>query len=74
MCPRRLGYNTVLFSIFVARKASLWRESKYKKGEALVDEDGFTPVVCEGAYGQVAGGVVEVASRKFMEEHAKVYA
>ena len=54
-----------------ARKAMLRRESKYKKGEALVDEDGFTLVVRGGAYGQAVGGGVSVASRKFMDEHAK---
>ena len=54
-----------------ARKAALRRESKYKKGEALVDEDGFTLVVRGGAYGQAVGGGVGVASRKFMDEYAK---
>ncbi|KAH9983196.1 ribosomal RNA-processing protein 7-domain-containing protein [Russula compacta] len=54
-----------------ARKAALRRESKYKKGEALVDEDGFTLVVRGGAYGQAVGGGVTVASRKFMDEYAK---
>jgi ribosomal RNA-processing protein 7 len=54
-----------------ARKAALRRESKYKKGEALVDEDGFTLVVRGGAYGQAVGGGVGIASRKFMDEHAK---
>ena len=52
-----------------ARKAALRRESKYKKGEALVDEDGFTLVVRGGAYGQAVGGGVAVASRKFMDKH-----
>ncbi|KAI9447719.1 ribosomal RNA-processing protein 7-domain-containing protein [Lactarius indigo] len=54
-----------------ARKAALRRESKYKKGEALVDEDGFTLVVRGGAYGQAVGGGVGVASRRFMDERAK---
>ncbi|KAH9173355.1 ribosomal RNA-processing protein 7-domain-containing protein [Lactarius sanguifluus] len=44
---------------------------KYKKGEALVDEDGFTLVVRGGAYGQAVGGGVGVASRKFMDERVK---
>ncbi|KAH9071594.1 ribosomal RNA-processing protein 7-domain-containing protein [Lactarius deliciosus] len=43
-----------------ARKAALRRESKYKKGEALVDEDGFTLVV--------RGGCI---CRKFMDERVK---
>lgn len=50
-----------------ARKVALRRDSKYKKGEALVDEDGFTLVVRGGAYGQAVGGGVGVASRKFMD-------
>ena len=54
-----------------AQKAALRRESKYKKGEALVDEDGFTLVVRGGAYGQAVGGGVAVASRKFMDKHVK---
>ena len=54
-----------------ARKAALRRDSKYKKGEALVDEDGFTLVVRGGAYGQAVGGGVGVASRKFMDERGK---
>ena len=54
-----------------AGKAALRRESKYKKGEANVDEDGFTLVVRGGAYGQAVGGGVGVASRKFMDEYAK---
>jgi len=54
-----------------ARKAALRRESKYKKGEALVDEDGFTLVARGGTYGQAVGGGVGVASRKFMDEYAK---
>jgi ribosomal RNA-processing protein 7 len=53
------------------RKAALRREDKYKKGEAVVDEDGFTLVVRGGAYGQAVGGGVGVASRKFMDEYAK---
>jgi ribosomal RNA-processing protein 7 len=44
------------------------RNSKYKKGEAIVDEDGFTLVTRGGAYGQTLGGGVGVASKKFMEE------
>ena len=54
-----------------ARRAALRRESKYKKGEALVDDDGFTLVVRGGAYGQAVGGGVGVASRKFMDGYVK---
>ncbi|TFY55739.1 hypothetical protein EVG20_g9211 [Dentipellis fragilis] len=48
------------------RKRKLQRESKYRKGEAIVDEDGFTLVTRGGAYGQAVGGGVGVASRKFV--------
>jgi len=53
------------------RKAALRRESKYKKGEALVDEGRFTLIVHGGAYGQAVGGSVGVASLKFVDEYAK---
>ena len=39
--------------------------SKYRKGEAIVDEDGFTLVTRGGAYGQTLGGGVNVASKRF---------
>lgn len=41
------------------------QKSKYKKGEAIVDEDGFTLVTRGGAYGKTLGGGVGVASKKF---------
>ena len=37
----------------------------YKKGEAIMGEDGFTPVTRGGAYGKTLGGGVGVASKKF---------
>ncbi|KAF7971719.1 hypothetical protein HWV62_20085 [Athelia sp. TMB] len=40
-------------------------QGKYKKGEAIVDEDGFTLVTRGGAYGKTLGGGVGVASKKF---------
>ncbi|KAF9000228.1 ribosomal RNA-processing protein 7-domain-containing protein [Cyathus striatus] len=43
------------------------QKSKYRKGEAIVDEDGFTLVTRGGAYGQTLGGGVAVASKKFQE-------
>ncbi|KAE9407249.1 hypothetical protein BT96DRAFT_809837 [Gymnopus androsaceus JB14] len=43
------------------------RQSKYKKGEAIVDEDGFTLVTRGGAYGQTVGGGIGVATKKFQE-------
>lgn len=42
------------------------QEAKYRKGEAIMDEDGFTLVTRGGAYGQTLGGGVGVASKKFM--------
>lgn len=53
------------------RKRALQKESKYKKGEAIVDEDGFTLVTRGGAYGQAVGGGVGVASKKFMGKMRK---
>ena len=41
------------------------QKSKYKKGEAIVDEDGFTLVTRGGAYGKTLGGGVGVASKTF---------
>ncbi|ETW84221.1 hypothetical protein HETIRDRAFT_311712 [Heterobasidion irregulare TC 32-1] len=43
-------------------------ESKYKKGEAIVDDDGFTLVTRGGAYGQTVGGGVSVANKKFVAD------
>ncbi|KAJ7859590.1 ribosomal RNA-processing protein 7-domain-containing protein [Mycena leptocephala] len=43
------------------------QQSKYRKGEAIVDEDGFTLVTRGGAYGQTLGGGVSVASKQFQE-------
>ncbi|KAF8967418.1 ribosomal RNA-processing protein 7-domain-containing protein [Flammula alnicola] len=41
------------------------QKSKYRKGEAIVDEDGFTLVTRGGAYGKTLGGGVAVASKRF---------
>ena len=46
-------------------------KSQYKKGEAIVDEDGFTLVTRGGAYGQTVGGGAGVASKKFELERGK---
>ncbi|KAJ7777861.1 ribosomal RNA-processing protein 7-domain-containing protein [Mycena maculata] len=43
------------------------QKAQYRKGEAIVDEDGFTLVTRGGAYGQTLGGGVAVASKKFQE-------
>ncbi|KAI0772580.1 ribosomal RNA-processing protein 7-domain-containing protein [Irpex lacteus] len=44
------------------------QQSKYKKGDAIVDDDGFTLVTRGGAYGQTVGGGVGVASKRFQRE------
>lgn len=41
------------------------QRGEYRKGEAIVDEDGFTLVTRGGAYGQSVGGGVAVASKLF---------
>ncbi|PPQ78911.1 hypothetical protein CVT25_002371 [Psilocybe cyanescens] len=41
------------------------QKSKYRKGEAIVDDDGFTLVTRGGAYGKTLGGGVGVASKTF---------
>jgi len=47
------------------------QKSKYKKGEAIVDEDGFTLVTRGGAYGKTLGGGIAVADKKFVAEVSK---
>jgi ribosomal RNA-processing protein 7 len=41
------------------------QNSSYRKGEAVVDEDGFTLVTRGGAYGKTLGGGVGVANKTF---------
>ncbi|GBE80165.1 predicted protein [Sparassis crispa] len=53
---------------FDFEEAKKKQESKYKKGEAIVDEDGFTLVARGGAYGKTLGGDVGVASKKFQNQ------
>ena len=53
------------------QKAKDKQKSKYKKGEAIVDEDGFTLVTRGGAYGKTLGGGVAVADKKFVVETSK---
>ena len=45
--------------------AKQMQKSKYRKGEAIVDGDGFTLVTRGGAYGKTLGGGVGVASKRF---------
>ena len=53
---------------FEFEQAKERQESKYHKGEAIVDEDGFTLVTRGGAYGKTLGGGVGVASKQFITE------
>lgn len=53
---------------FEHEQAKKRQESQYKKGKAIVDEDGFTLVTRGGAYGKTLGGGVGVASKRFMSE------
>ncbi|PIL37511.1 hypothetical protein GSI_01205 [Ganoderma sinense ZZ0214-1] len=55
---------------FEHEQAKKRQESQYKKGEAIVDDDGFTLVTRGGAYGKTLGGGVGVASKRFMNEQA----
>ncbi|KAI0682618.1 ribosomal RNA-processing protein 7-domain-containing protein [Earliella scabrosa] len=55
---------------FEHEQAKKRQESKYRKGEAIVDEDGFTLVTRGGAYGKTLGGGVGVASKRFVDEQA----
>jgi len=50
---------------FEVEQAKKKRQSKYKKGEAIIDEDGFTLVTRGGAYGKSLGGGVGVAKSTF---------
>ncbi|KAG7095955.1 hypothetical protein E1B28_006639 [Marasmius oreades] len=53
--------------LFEFELAKTKQKSKYRKGEAIVDEDGFTLVTRGGAYGQTLGGGVAVATKRFQE-------
>ncbi|KAI0832805.1 ribosomal RNA-processing protein 7-domain-containing protein [Trametes gibbosa] len=56
--------------VFEYEQAKQRQESKYHKGEAIVDEDGFTLVTRGGAYGKTLGGGVGVATKRFQKEQA----
>lgn len=53
--------------VFEFELAKSKQNSKYRKGEAIVDDDGFTLVTRGGAYGQTLGGGVGVASKRFQQ-------
>ncbi|PCH40788.1 hypothetical protein WOLCODRAFT_131531 [Wolfiporia cocos MD-104 SS10] len=56
--------------LFEYEQAKKKQQSKYRMGEAIVDDDGFTLVVRGGAYGKTLGGGVGVASKRFQAEQA----
>lgn len=58
--------NTYI-EVYEYELAKTKQKSQYRKGEAIVDEDGFTLVTRGGAYGQTLGGGVGVASKKFQQ-------
>lgn len=51
--------------LFEYEQAKKKQKAAHRKGEAIVDEDGFTLVTRGGAYGKTLGGGVGVASKKF---------
>jgi len=53
---------------FEYEQAKKKQASKYRMGEAIVDEDGFTLVTRGGAYGKTLGGGVGVASKTFQDQ------
>ncbi|KII94599.1 hypothetical protein PLICRDRAFT_25408 [Plicaturopsis crispa FD-325 SS-3] len=57
--------------LFEYEQAQKRQNAPYRKGEAIVDEDGFTLVTRGGMYGQTLGGGVGVASKKFQESGGK---
>jgi len=62
--------SLALYDYDLAQSKALLK-SQYKKGEEIVDEDGFTLVVRGGAYGQSVGGGVGVASKQFEKSGGK---
>ncbi|THH07175.1 hypothetical protein EW145_g3568 [Phellinidium pouzarii] len=54
-------------ALFDYEEAQKRQKSRYRKGEAIVDEDGFTLVTRGGAYGQTLGGGVGVSTKRFQE-------
>ena len=61
------AYADSFLEVFDYNKVLSKQKSQYRKGEAVVDEDGFTLVTRGGAYGTTLGGGVGVASRRFMK-------
>jgi ribosomal RNA-processing protein 7 len=59
------AYSDSSIELYEYELAKKKQKSKYRKGEAIVDDDGFTLVTRGGAYGQTLGGGVSVASKRF---------
>ncbi|KAH9482217.1 Ribosomal RNA-processing protein 7-like protein A [Psilocybe cubensis] len=59
------AYADTFVEVYEYELAKSRQKSKYRKGEAIVDEDGFTLVTRGGAYGKTLGGGVGVASKAF---------
>ncbi|RDB19807.1 Ribosomal RNA-processing protein 7 A [Hypsizygus marmoreus] len=54
-------------AVYEYELAKMKQASRYRKGEAVVDEEGFTLVTRGGAYGKTLGGGVGVASKRFQK-------
>ncbi|KAF8592230.1 hypothetical protein K439DRAFT_394340 [Ramaria rubella] len=61
-------HTDTFMEVYEYNKTRTKQKSEYRKGEAVVDADGFTLVTRGGAYGTTLGGGVGVASKKFMKE------
>lgn len=59
------AYSDSSIELYEYELAKKKQKSKYRKGEAIVDDEGFTLVTRGGAYGQTLGGGVSVASKRF---------
>ena len=59
------AYSDTSIELYEYELAKKKQKSKYRKGEAIVDDEGFTLVTRGGAYGQTLGGGVSVASKRF---------
>ena len=65
--PSIVTYTTSVLEVYDYTLAQKKQKSEYRKGEAVVDEDGFTVVVRGGAYGKTLGGGVGVARKGWGE-------
>ncbi|KAF9025873.1 hypothetical protein BDZ89DRAFT_1114049 [Hymenopellis radicata] len=61
------AYADSSMDLYEFELAKAKQKAKYRKGEAIVDDEGFTLVTRGGAYGQTLGGGVAVASKHFQQ-------